>query len=237
MNEAARLAELLVRAYGGELVSREEIGTGPADVDTAYRVQDLVVRRLAGAARPSAWKVSPARAGSAPVVSPVLPARVTPSPARVVPTRRGLLGVEAEIAFRLGPDLRPVAALVLVELCETRLADWAAAPALMKLADFQSNGALVPGSGTMHWSEVDFSRQEVEVDVDGVAVKRARGSHPSGDPSSLVEWAVRLAVPRGLQAGDLVTTGSWVGLVALPSNGAVRVRFPGIGECSLALAG
>lgn len=237
MSEAERFAGLLVRAYDGEPVVLGEVGAGPADVAAAYAVQDLVLRRLAGSARPSAWKVSPARAGSEPVVSPVLPARVTASPARLVPPPRGVLGVEAEIAFRLGPDLRPAAAVVLVELCETRLADWAAAPALMKLADFQSNGALVAGTGTRDWARIDFAAQAVEVDVNGVGARRARGSHPSGDPSSLVDWAVRLAVPRGLRAGDLVTTGSWVGLVPVPSNAAVRVRFPGIGECSLALAG
>ncbi|MGH8705711.1 MAG: fumarylacetoacetate hydrolase family protein, partial [Burkholderiales bacterium] len=160
---------------------------------------------------------------------------VWPSPARLTAGRE-LLGVEAEIAFRLGADLQPEEALVLIELCETRLADWAKAPLLWKLADFQSNAALIVGSGTRAWREIDFAAQRVELWVNGVIKAQAVGAHPAKDPSLLLPWMLGHCAGRGgLRAGDIVATGSWVGIVKVKPGDDVVARFPGIGEASLRL--
>jgi 2-keto-4-pentenoate hydratase len=87
-----------------------------------------------------------------------------------------MIGVEAEVAFRLAKDLPPrsrpysersVAAaigevVVAIELCDTRLANWKDTSGLWKLADFQNNSALVVGSGTKDWLKIDFLKQEME---------------------------------------------------------------------------
>lgn len=235
MRDAERLAGLLVGAYSGAALSAADVGAGPADWASAYRIQDLVLRALSGAARPTAWKVSPPQAGADPLASPILPAAVFPSPCKRKPAA-GLLGVEAEIAFRLDRHLEAEEAFVLIELCETRLADWKGAPALMKLADFQSNGALVLGSGTKAWRGIDFTSQKVELLINGESKLVRTGTHPCGDPASLVPWGVRIASARGgLRAGDVVTAGSWIGMAAVLPGDRVEARFPGIGSARLSL--
>lgn len=227
------MAALLLEARaGGKLVDAAS-EPGPADLGEVYRVQDNVLRALAGGARPGAWKAIPPRPGTEPAASPVPPACVVPSPAKRAAGRE-LLGVEAEIAFRLGADLHPVEALVLIELCETRLAEWAKASQLWKLADFQSNGALIVGSGTRAWRDIDFAAQTVELLINGRQVKLATSTHPSKDPSVLLPWMLRHCADRGgLQAGDIVTTGSWVGIVQVQPGDEIVARFPGIGEARL----
>jgi 2-keto-4-pentenoate hydratase len=229
------MAALLLDArVGGALVdtARE---AGPADLEEVYRVQDLVLRALSGAARPGAWKAIAPRPETGPAASPVPPAQVVSSPARLAAGRE-LLGVEAEIAFRLGADLEPEEALVAIELCETRLARWDSAPLLWKIADFQSNAALVVGTGTRAWRAIDFSAQQVELTVSGSLVGQAVGAHPAKDPSRLLPWLVGHCAQRGgLRAGDVVTTGSWVGIVRVAPGDDVVARFPGIGEARLRL--
>ena len=222
-------------------------GEPPASVGEAYRIQQQVIDRLAFGARPVAWKIGPPPPGGEMLASPV-PAPPWRSPAMLTGGSRAILGVEAEIAFRFaaapppGATLADVRAavdemLVLVELCETRLADWGQAHPLWKLADFQSHGAFVIGSGTRELGR-DFGTQRLEIDIGGRAGASAVGSHPTGRLWEMLVWAVGHCAGRGmpLQAGDLVTTGSWNGLAPLQRGEEAVVRFPGIGEARLTLS-
>ena len=220
----------------------------PSSVEESYRIQERVLRHLASERRASAWKVSPPRPGAEPLASPVPPARVFASPARICAGNRIVLGVEAEIAFRFGSsprtdsDSAQVAeavseAVVLIELCETRFSDWNGASALSRLADFQSNGAFVVGTGEQSWQSIDFASQEAMLMVDGSVAARASGSHRGGDPFALVAWAVAHCARRGmpLAAGDIVTTGTWTGMTRIAPGEEVVASFPGIGEARLRL--
>lgn len=245
-DRAARCAQLLLDAYasGRQFVAKDD--DGPADVAEAYRVQDIVLDSLDAGRRPSAWKVIPPQKGSEPFASPVPSARVLHSPAQVSAARFHMIGVESEIAFRVGRDLPPRAtpyredevahaideALVLIELVDTRLANWNDASALWKLADFQSNGAFVLGSGRRDWRRLDFRAQRCELWVDGAKRLERTGTHASGNPFSLMPWMAMHCALRcgGLRAGDVVTTGSWTGLEFLEPGAEALVRFPGIGE-------
>ena len=219
----------------------------PATVGEAYRVQQEVLDRLCFGARPAAWKVSPAPPGRDMLASPVA-SRLERSPATVATGTRAILGVEAEIAFRFASTPPPDSTLadvraavdemfVLIELCETRLADFAGAPALAKLADFQSHGTFVAGSGTRDLSR-DFATQRFELDIGGRAGQGGVGTHPSGRLWEMLAWAVRHCAARGLplQAGDVVTTGSWNGLAPLARGEEAIARFAGIGEAHLTLS-
>lgn len=230
-----RLARLLIDARtGGSLVRSDD---APRDATEVYWIQEAVLQALSGGRRASLWKAIPPRAGADPLATPVPPQGILRSPASAAPARRGLLGVEAEIAFRLGEGLAVEEALVAIELAETRLADWKGAGAWWKLADFQSHGAFVLGSGTRAWRAIDFAAQSVELLVNGVSKARATGAHPSGDPSRLVPWMLEHCARRGgLRPGDVIATGSWVGIVPVSPGDEVLVRFPGIGEASLTLA-
>jgi 2-keto-4-pentenoate hydratase len=230
------MATLLLQARAGGPLVDAASERGPADLEEMYRVQDLVLQAIANGERPGAWKAIPPRPGTEAAASPVPARYVVASPAKLAAGRQ-LLGVEAEIAFRLGADLEPEEALVLIELCETRLADWVGASSLWKLADFQSNAALIIGTGTRAWRKIDFSAQKVELLVNGEQAKRALGTHPAKDPSRLIPWMVGHCASRGgLQAGDIIATGSWIGIVVVQPGDEIVARFPGIGEARLSLA-
>jgi 2-keto-4-pentenoate hydratase len=223
--------------------------TNFADV---YRVQDEVLATLSDGGRASAWKVSPPRAGAEPTAAPIPPARVHASPARLLASDFHMLGVEVEIALRFGRDLPPragvyadeevfdavEAAVVVIELCDTRLADWAEASLLWRLADFQSNGALVVGSGVADWRRIDFGALLALLRINGALIAEARGSHPAVDPSRLLPWIAGHVAQRcgPLRAGDVVTTGTWTGMHFAAAGDVVEAEFPGVGEARLTFA-
>jgi 2-keto-4-pentenoate hydratase len=218
--------------------------------EEAYRVQDEVFAALWPGARPAGWKAGGPSEKVEPTAAPIAPEKLLRSPARVAGSSMQMIGVEAEVAFRLAKDLPPrsrpysarsVAAavgevVVAIELCDTRLADWKETSGLWKLADFQNNSALVVGSGTKDWQKIDFLELEMEFRI-GERVARAKGAHPYGSPARLLPWLVAHAAKRGLglHAGDVITTGAWTGLEIAKPGDEVIARFPGIGEAVVRL--
>lgn len=228
MSRIRELAESLERAH------RDKIAASlPADLtsEEAYRLQDLVFNALGRGQRAEAWKVGSPSVAIAPTLAQILPGRLYRSGASISPKGFRIIGVEIEVAFRLGDGDKPEEALVAIEVCDTRLADWDTAPALAKLADFQSNAALVVGSGSSRWETIDFAQQRAELWVDGRLLKAATGAHPYGNPARLLPWAVTHCASRGgLRRGDVVTTGSWTGMDFVQPGAEVRAVFPGLGE-------
>jgi len=243
---AERIAELLFKAHEANAQFRSSENPSPKGVDEAYRAQDLVYARLAKGARPVAWKVGGPSGEVEPTIAPILPRRVLVSPARVAAKDFHVIGVEAEIAFRFVRDVKDEAdltgaigdAVVAIELCDSRLADWESAPALWKLADNQMNWGLVVGSGTTRWREIDFKAQRAELSIGGERRVDVRGVHSYGNPFRLMRWTAAHLAQRagGLRAGDVVTTGSWGGLHFAAAGDEVIARFPGIGESSVRIS-
>jgi 2-keto-4-pentenoate hydratase len=214
----------------------------------AYRVQEAVFAQLWPGAKPAAWKAGGPSDKVEPTAAPIPPENLLRSPASVPAASMNMVGVEAEVGFRLARDLPPRArpyseraiaaavgeVLVTIELCDTRLADWKATSGLWKLADFQNNGALVAGSGTKDWQKIDFLTQEVEFRI-GAKVLKAKGAHSFGNPFRVLPWLIAHAARHGLgmRAGDIVTTGAWTGLQFAKAGDEVTARFPGIGEATV----
>lgn len=216
--------------------------------DQAYRVQGEVFAAVWPGARPAAWKAGGPSDKVEPTAAPIAPENLLASPATVPGARMRMIGVEAEVAFRFGKALPPrsrpysersIAAavdevVVAIEICDTRLADWKKASGVWKLADFQNNSALVVGSGTRDWREIDFTKQRVEFRI-GDRIATATGGHSWGNPFRLLPWLVAHAAKRGigLHAGDVVTTGAWTGFEIAKPGDAVVAKFAGIGEAKV----
>jgi len=242
----AQAAKLLLDARRTRKPARTG-GVTLASEKDCYRVQDAVYAELWGGARPAAWKVGGPSDKVEPTAAPIAPELLLRHPASVAASSMNMLGVEAEIAFRISKDLPPrtrpytdrsLAAavsevLVAIELCDTRLADWKKQPGLWLLADFQNNSGLVVGSGTRDWQQVDFLQLELEFRI-GARVVKAKGAHSFGNPMRLLPWLAQHCAKRGLglRAGDIVTTGAWTGLEIAQPGDEVRARFPGVGEAS-----
>jgi 2-keto-4-pentenoate hydratase len=250
-NSAATLAALLIDAQtnGRQFVATAD--PAPATAQDAYAVQDLVFAALYPGQRGGAWKVGGPKPDVEPTAAPIPSASLHTSPARVPAQGFHMIGIESEIAFRLGRDLPPHAApygeeeiaaavseaLVTIELCDTRLSNWKDSTALWRLADFQLNAALVIGSARQDWRAIDFTRQRAELWIDGTLALEATGVHPYGNPIRLLPWLAAHCAARcgGLHAGDIITTGTWTGMKFVPPGAEVLTRFPGIGEASVTL--
>ena len=248
ITDYTRIERLFVEARRASRTFAVPTGIVLRSSDDAYRIQDMVFAQLSPTVRPAAWKAGAPSDQVEPTAAPI--DAVHRSPATLATAGMNMIGIEAEIGFRIVRDMpareapyrqEEVAAaageaLVTIELCDTRLADWKDAPALWKLADFQSNAALVVGSGTRAWSAIDFREQRVDLRI-GERTIAAIGSHPFGNPFRLMPWIVAHCARRagGLRAGDIVTTGSWTGLEFAQPGDEIVARFPGIGEAVLRL--
>ena len=253
------LAQRLVAARrGGARVDAADILAVVTSSDSAYAVQTRVDALLwpdAGGA--TVWKAGADSRDALPIAAPIAPPLVYANGAALSTRQFGTLIIEAEIAYRFGSNLPPravpynnaevndaVAAMhVAIEIVDPRIADFATAPPLAKLADHLLNGAFVLGDGIADWRRIDLRRQKAALLIDGKVRETAEGSHPLGNPAVLLPWFVAhlgsrsgTAEARGVRAGDVVTTGSWTKVIEAKASQRVAVEFPGIGSAHLIVA-
>ncbi len=253
MSEAAGdAASLLVAArQSGRRVAGRGTDLLPRDDAAAYEIQEAVIRRLGVAV--AGWKVGAANETAAPSAAPLFAPLVRPSPAVFTVTPEDFRAVEAELALSLAHDLparaRPygedeaweavAAAHVAIELLDTRYADRGKMSPPALLADNLSNGGFCYGPPIAGWRAIDFLAAAASLALDGREVKHAVGGNPAGHPRRLLAWLANHAASCGrpLRSGDIVTTGSHTGVAIAPPGARVTVRFAGLGEATLTLAG
>lgn len=177
----------------------------------------------------------------------VLTSESAQRPARIRQPACTLHGVEAEIALRLGRrvDLAQALALtpdsvhevvdamtVAIEWVDSRWRQNLQAPLRLLQADRLSHGALVLGQQWLPYRRRDWSAQRCTVQVDAEPAQEFKGSHPLGDPSAVLLSWLRHATSRwgSVEAGSVVTTGSWTGIVQARAGSRVGVAFDGLAQ-------
>jgi 2-keto-4-pentenoate hydratase len=232
------------------LTARRSGLTQPApelpDAVSAYAVQAAVAEALgwfAGSV-PRFWKSGGPGRDAVLTHAPLPPAGVHSSPADLRALPFHLRGIEAEIALRLAEPVDAERAeraaqdhavaldgmCVSLEIVDSRWDNGRQAPALAKLADLQSHGALVLGDW-VPYAPRDWTAQHVRVEI-GAVSREFVGTHAFGDPAWGLPIWLRHVTRDGtvLPAGTVVTTGTWCGLPLAEAGDAVRVVFDGIGE-------
>lgn len=227
----------------------QAFATALATPDDAYAVQAAVAASQGWhAAGPGYWK-SGGASRQARLTHAQLPADgVWNSPANAANWNFTWRGIEAEIALRLG---RPVSAeeasafdsdsaanfvdgmAVSIEVVDSRWQQYTDAPSLLKLADLQAHGALVLGEWRPYRA-LDWTTQRCHVRIGAQSFERT-GTHALGDPAyGLGEW-LRHATRDGqrVEAGTVVTTGTWVGILPAAAGDLVTAEFDGIGRASI----
>lgn len=164
--------------------------------------------------------------------------------------------VEGEVALRVARDITPVLACALtpdaplqavascfdavcaaMEIVDSRWAPEPQAEALLRLADLQSNGALVLGDWQPVDPDCDWARQTCTLQIGDGAPMVVVGAHPLGHPFwGAAAWLQHLTRDgQPVPAGTVVTTGTWTGALAVERG--VRLRFEAAGfaavECRL----
>ena len=223
------------------------------DAADAYAVQQRVAGELGWfeGASPRHWKSGGPSRDAVLTHAPLPPAGVWSSPARSGAWPFHLRGIEAEVALRLARDVDAALAATLdgdsartlvdamtvsIELVDSRWTEALDAPALFKLADLQSHGALVLGPW-VPFAARDWSAQTCRVQIGAQPPVERRGTHSLGDPAFLLPALLRHATQDGgsLPAGTVVTTGTWVGILHAAAGDLVTAEFPGIGRASVQL--
>lgn len=124
-----------------------------------------------------------------------------------------------------------------LELIEKRYYGSEEVTYLENLADCLFNqgmylGPAIPMNRASHAAEIDF------VLTQGVA-KPLKGKHPNHSPILPVLWLANFLRERGMgiQAGQVVITGSFAGVHEVQPNREFSIEYSGLGNMALILAG
>jgi 2-keto-4-pentenoate hydratase len=180
----------------------------------------------------------------------VLAADVDHSGASIPVSRFVRLGIEFEVAVRIGQDLDPAslpatpadAAAVVdaicpaIELIEDRDADYSGGlDALSLVADNAWNAGIVLGDFRTAFPEP--GNLAAEVALDGETIDRGNSRDALGHPFAPVVWLAKHLASRGqaLRRGDIVMTGSIVPTRFPKAGERYRLTLEGLGSVEVAL--
>ncbi len=255
--QAARAA-LREARRSARCLERVEPAWVPPDLARAMDLQRSVAADLGGV---RGWKISGLTAEqqrgmgmTTPIAAPLLDPWVRPTGDATFTLRQFVRPrLECEFAFELKTDLpsrrvaytRPeveaaIGALRIgVEVVDSRLP--IGSPVLMELADDLNNGAYVLGTANPAWQHIRYAAQRISLRWNDGTTKTTEiatgDGRPilDGDPVAAVVLLANLAAlaPRGLCAGDVVTTGSCTGAIAIPGPGGFEADFGTLGSVRL----
>ena len=244
--DPASAARLLLAAHrGGPRPLQREVC--PPDRAMAFAVQDATLAVLGPV---GGWKVGAKGPQAEPTCAPLPASGLLPSGCSVASPTGAMRGMELEVAVQLGRDLHthgrlPDAAelasaidavLPVIEVVETRLADWRGSDPLAQLADLQSHGVLVMGAPVaVRRSDLDLRQVRASLAFDGQPVADTRGGNPAQDLWRLLAWLAMACAHRGqpLRAGQIITTGSCTGMLFAPQGARVVGEIQGLGRVEL----
>jgi len=252
MNDPASATEGLARLLHDAFASGVPLLQVPSNlvpegIDDAYRIQERLL--LLRGQRPGGWKVG-AKSEAGPIQGAPLPADgLQAGPARLDRARFSVVGLELEIAFRLGRAFAPkpqgysndevlagVASFcAAIEVVSSRLASWPDVDRLVQLADLQNHGALAVGGFIDYDEDFPFLLPSLRFRFDGDDIATGRSVNPAGDPRRLLTWAVNHCTTRGqrFEEGTIVTTGSYTGLHLVRRSGIAEGQIRGLPPVSL----
>jgi 2-keto-4-pentenoate hydratase len=240
------LDSLIAARRGGTRPAGFKPEAAPKTLAEAYVWQDALLAHLGPVA---GWKVGSESPASEPFRAGLTASTIFQSPVQLDRGRFNVIGVEAEIVYRLAHPLparaepytrtEVLAAIGSVhagiEIVDTRFAAWGIVDRPSQTVDQFNHGALIVGEGRTYGFEVNPHAQMVQLDLNGTTIARRAGGNSAGDAVDLLIWLANSgAVSQGgLAAGAAITTGSWTGTLFAGSGTQVRAFFDGIGEAVL----
>lgn len=222
----------------------------PVDVDTALAIQKRVTELLGLPI--GGWKCSvptaPRPVSMAPIYAPTI---FSSSPCPILPIA-GMARVEPELAFVVDRDLPHRAQAytdteiraairaphLVLELIGPRYADPTAATFPELLADAVSNHGLYVGPTAPDALDHPLDVIPIAIESMGKSLHTVQGKHPDGHPLKPLVWLANYLAQhgKGLVAGQIVTTGSYCGVVDVPLDAPLTIRFGDLGTLSVEFA-
>jgi 2-keto-4-pentenoate hydratase len=239
-------------------------GVIPADLVTAYRVQDLAIGRWDDAV--VGWKVgyiAPERrdaSGDERLLGPVFARQLWNATGSIVDIpvfsgAGGFAAVEAEYVLQLDADAPadklewtaeeaaalPARLFIGVEVASSPLATINVLGPRVVVSDFGNNNGLVLGNAIADWTRLDEARLLARTEIDGVVVGIGGASNLPGGLRAAYAFALARSARRGrpLRRGDLIATGNATGIHDIAVGQQAVIRFEGHGEiaCRAVAAG
>ncbi|MBT3533189.1 MAG: hydratase [Rhodospirillaceae bacterium] len=230
----------------------------PADVDTAYRVQDRLqsLWHEAGAGAVAGWKVALTSKVMQELVGVAQPCEGAIFAGRVHYGDVSLshdafvnIGVESEIAVRMAHDLpadggpydqdniRAAVAgcMAAIEIVDDRAIDYSLIDAPLLIAENSFNAGCVLGEEVTAWQNLDLAALAGRMLINGEVVGQGVGGDALGHPLVPLAWLANNLNQRGtmLRAGDVVLTGSIVATKWLQPGDHMVTEVDGLGRTSL----
>jgi len=228
-------------------------GTIPANLVTAYQVQDLAIMRwpdqLVG------WKVgyiaSERRdeSGDERLLGPIFGRALwnaTGGQVEIPVFAGGFGAVEAEYVLQLDADApahqlewTPEQALALpsrlfigLEVASSPLATINQLGPRVVVSDFGNNNGLIVGAEITDWRAREEATLRCTTSIDGQLVGQGGASTLPGGLRAAIAFALSRSARRGrpLRAGDLIATGNATGIHDILPGQSARIVFEGIGE-------
>jgi 2-keto-4-pentenoate hydratase len=219
----------------------------PADTDSALAIQDRVLELLGETV--GGWKCGVPKPSTGPIVAAIPASAILSSSPCAVFGAKGQ--IEPEIAFVIAHDLPARAtpyspdeirgaireARLVLELITTRYADKASATPAEILADTFNNHGLLIGPVIPHVLDHPLEKLHARIHTAAGALFDKVQGHPSGHPMKAFSWLVQFLNSRGqgLKAGQVVTTGSYAGIVDAPLNTPIHVELGDLGALDVEL--
>jgi len=227
-------------------------------LDEAYRIQDAVHRLLAetGSGEIAGWKIALTSKAmqqltgvDQPAAGAIFSKVVHASPARRPLSAYHHLGVEFEVAVRLGDALpasggpwtrasvasRVADCMPAFELVEDGGADYKTLDAFTLVAQNTWNGGVVLGAPVSSWRLVDLESGVTRCWINGEAGGQGKMGDALGHPFEAVAWLANLLNRRGrmLDRDMIVMTGSSITTKFPVAGDRVRFAADGLGEVEL----
>jgi len=234
------------------LAIRSDSNRSPLDVEIwdryypqcrhdAYIVQDMVAQSLGPVC---AWKAYRSRNSHQVVGAPIFDKDCYQSMDSLAGRRFRVLGVEAELGYRLSSDFSAqnypynpsdifemVDAIVpLIEVVDSRLKDFQSVSEFWQLSDNSVNGGIILGEPIEDWTLIEPREQCVNLILNDEVCLSGQGWAFLGDPITLiVDFLNNVACHGGkLKKGQIIATGSLTGLNFLNVGDKLRALFLGI---------
>ncbi len=231
MSDANKAAQLLLQARKpGQALTALPEGALPINKTQAYAAQAKLVSLLsAGSGKTMGYKVGCTNASArqmlaldSPFSGRCFEGEISTSPSSIDASTLHMIGIEPEIAVRIGKDLAPSkdwqtadvidhidAVMPAIEIVESRFSTWPLMGFLSAIADNGVHRHLVLGEPVQDWSAEAVERAQVVLTANGETVREGVAANVDGGPFGVVAWLANHLNAMGttLATGEIVTTG------------------------------
>ena len=236
----------------------------PSNEQEAYAIQEAFLGRVAESIGTEVWgykiaytnAVMRERSGiEDPCSGLVLASGVHDSSVTLDPNDYLRLGIECEVAVRMGAEL-PSSGAPYTRASVLEAIEWLAAsfelvdgrdgaagdgrnPALRAIVTNINNGGAVLAEPVTDWQSIDLAASHGKMIVNGEVIGEGVGTDIMGHPLEPVAWlANNLAgLGKSLKAGDTILTGSFAPPYFLNAGDSAAISIEGLGEAHLTVAG